>query len=313
MEMDPARIDVNVHPTKTEVKFDEERLIYNYLRVSVKHALGKYIVSPTLDFETDTNFISAHSEREQSASPNTSWDRTGYQKDASSLQKENLRSWDKIYENLTPNADTPSQKELTFESNVSSQNPTGKKEREPYQLHNQYIISHIKSGYLLIDQQLAHQRILYEKNINAFKANSLPVQKELFPTNIEFDPSRADTVRHLLPLLNKIGFEIGEFGQHGFIIHGTPSGMPQGTSINTVIEDMVFQYQENMEFQLGVEENLARSYAYVASIKKGKYLSVEEMRKIIDDLFACETPFSSPSGRKTFVTIDLEDIQRNFE
>ncbi len=323
MEMDPARIDVNVHPTKTEVKFDEERLIYNYLRVSVKHALGKYIVSPTLDFETDTNFVSAHSPQTNLGNSNTgmsdgrpksdNWTQRDYSNDASNLQKENLKSWGKIYENIgTDSTPNPIQNEITFESSASQQNTVNTKEREPYQLHNQYIISHIKSGYLLIDQHLAHQRITYEANLKAFKTNSLPVQKELFPTNVEFDASKAETVRELLPLLNQIGFEIGEFGNTGFIIHGTPSGMVQGTSITTVLEDMIYQYQDNLELQLGIEENLARSYANVASIKRGKHLSVPEMKKIIDDLFACETPFSSPSGKKTFMTVALDDIQKYF-
>lgn len=325
MEMDPARIDVNVHPTKTEVKFDEERLIYNYLRVSVKHVLGKYIVSPTLDFDTDSNFITAHSPKNfgtqdahsgmaSNRPKSDNWTNKDYSNDASNLQKENLKSWDKIYENLGANSPTtPSQKEITFESGASKKTEVNTKEREPYQLHNQYIVSHIKSGYLLIDQQLAHQRIIYEANLKAFKENSLPVQKELFPTNIEFDNLKAETVRALLPMLNKIGFEIGEFGQTGFVIHGTPSGMLQGTSITTVIEEMIDQYHDNLELQLGVEDNLARSYAKVAAIKRGKHLSVIEMKKIIDDLFACETPFSSPTGRKTFMSVALDDIKKYFE
>ncbi len=315
IEIDPAKIDVNVHPTKTEIKFDEEKLIYNYLRVSVKHALGKYIVSPTLDFDTDTNFVSSYSQSDKKTSSYSSGSSPkNYKDDATKLQRENLKSWGSIYEGLDTNTpSTPTQQEITFESDISKEKPVDTREREPYQLHNRYIISHIKSGYLLIDQQLAHQRILFEQSLNAFKENPLPVQKELFPINLEFTPQKAETVRVLLPYLNKIGFEIGEFGPYGFVIHGTPSGMPQQMNSNTQIEELIIQYQENTELQLGIEENLARSFAQIASIKKGKHLSKEEMTKIIDDLFACETPFSNPSGKKTFVTMELDELKKEFE
>lgn len=309
LDLDPAKIDVNVHPTKTEIKFDDESLIYNYIRVSVKHALGRYIVSPTLDFETDTNFIPTHS----SGVNFRSFEGMNQRKHSpSSLQKENLSSWQNIYENITPNKmESIRQEELTFESNASINSPI--QERAPYQLHNSYIISHIKSGYLIIDQQLAHQRIIYEKNLMAFSGNPLPSQKELFPISVEFEPVKAAILNQILPLLHKMGFEIGEFGKNGFVIHGTPSGMLTNTNVQNLIEEMIDQFTQNTITQTKVEESLARSYAIISSIKRGKLLSVEEMNKLIDDLFACETPFSSPNGKKTFMTIDLNDIRKYFE
>jgi DNA mismatch repair protein MutL len=309
LDLDPAKIDVNVHPTKTEIKFDDESLIYNYIRVSVKHALGRYIVSPTLDFETDTNFIPTHS----SGVNFRSFEGMNQRKHSpSSLQKENLSSWQNIYENITPNKmESIRQEELTFESNASINSPI--QERAPYQLHNSYIISHIKSGYLIIDQQLAHQRIIYEKNLMAFSGNPLPSQKELFPISVEFEPVKAAILNQILPLLHKMGFEIGEFGKNGFVIHGTPSGMLTNTNVQNLIEEMIDQFTQNTITQTKVEESLARSYAIISSIKRGKLLSVEEMTKLIDDLFACDTPFSSPNGKKTFMTIDLNDIRKYFE
>jgi DNA mismatch repair protein MutL len=311
LTMDPAKIDVNVHPTKTEVKFDEERLVYNYLRVSVKHALGRYIVSPTLDFDTDTNFVNTHSQETNKGGTNP--DLYKYRSGPSELQKENLKSWENIYDNLDTNQQSiPSQEQLVFESEANRQDQQSQ-DREPYQLHSSYIVSHIKSGYLLIDQQLAHQRIVYERNIQAFAGNPLSIQKELFPINIEFDPKKAEIVRALMPYINKIGFDVGEFGKNGFVIHGTPSGMPPSANINSILEELIQQYNQNVELQISIEENLARSYALISSIKKGKHLSKEEMKKLIDDLFACETPFSSPSGRKTFMTVDIDDIRKYFE
>jgi DNA mismatch repair protein MutL len=110
-----------------------------------------------------------------------------------------------------------------------------------------------------------------------------------------------------------MGFEIGEFGKNGFVIHGTPSGMLTNTNVQNLIEEMIDQFTQNTITQTKVEESLARSYAIISSIKRGKLLSVEEMTKLIDDLFACDTPFSSPNGKKTFMTIDLNDIRKYFE
>ena len=309
LNLDPSKIDVNVHPTKTEIKFDDERLIYNYLRVSVKHALGRYVVSPTLDFDTDTNFIQTHSTR----NTNDSFDRMRERRHSpSALQKENLNSWEQIYDNIKPNhLEQPSQEELTFESSLSSNNPS--QERPPYQLHNSYIISHIKSGYLIIDQQLAHQRIVYEQNLKALSGNPLPSQKELFPINLEFEPSKTAVLKQLIPLLKNIGFDIGEFGKNGFIIHGTPTGMTPNTNVSQLLEEIIEQFSENLEIQNKVEEGLAKSYAIASSLKKGKTLAQEEMNKLIDDLFACETPFTSPTGKKTFMTVELTDIRKYFE
>ncbi|MBK8701988.1 MAG: DNA mismatch repair endonuclease MutL [Saprospiraceae bacterium] len=311
LDLDPSTIDINVHPTKTEVKFDEEKLIYNYLRVCVKHALGKYLVAPTLDFDTDTNYL------HKAGSPMS--ERGSYHSSSSQLEKENLSHWGEIYKNLsgagTP--DKPADRQLTMESGMGAPSHgegflhySGK---DPYQLHNSFILCHVKNGFILIDQQYAHERIMYEENLKSLQGNRRPVQRELFAQTIEFDAVTATLLQSLLPKLNDLGFEVGEFGKNTFVVHGLPAGLEPGSNAIELLKQLVVSYNENLEFQLGVDVNMARSLASSACLKRGKPLSVTEMKELVDQLFACETPFTNPSGHKTFIHYDLEDIKKQFK
>jgi DNA mismatch repair protein MutL len=312
IEVDPASIDVNVHPTKTEIKFDEEKLVYNYIRVCVRHALGKYLVAPTLDFDTDANYMSNIS----SGSPKEQSDIIRFESDAARLEKENLKAWESIYQNLTPSPEIKSTStQITIDSNLGTEESINPQlsSRDPYQIHNNFIMSHVKNGFLLIDQQYAHERIMYEDNLRSLQGNNRPVQKELFPQTIEFDAATATQLQSLLPKLNNMGFEIGEFGKNTFIIHGLPAGLDASVNGVNLLKDIVSAYNENLELQLGIDVNMARSMAACACLKRGTHLSVEDMKKIIDQLFSCETPFTSPGGHKTFVKYDLEDIRKQFK
>lgn len=307
LELDPGTIDINVHPTKTEVKFDEEKLIYNYLRVCVKHSLGKYLVAPTLDFDHDTNsFHKADNkiEGERFSAGN-------------SLEAANLSHWQEIYKGMEKNAGQRNEiRQTTIESGMGENqensflNYGGK---DPYQIHNAYVLCHMKNGFILLDQQAAHERILYEENLRSLQGNKRAVQRELFAQHAEFDAGTATLISSLLPKLNDLGFEVGEFGKNTFIIHGLPAGLEAGTNAVELLKTTVVNYQANMEFQLGTDANMARSLAASACMKKGKPLSVTEMKTLIDKLFACETPFTSPSGQKTFIHYDLDDIKKQFK
>jgi DNA mismatch repair protein MutL len=311
LEVDPASIDINVHPTKTEIKFDEERLIYNYIRVAVKHALGKYIMSPSLDFETDTNFVSKHSSGNV---VHHHYQAQGDQK-SSLLKKENIKSWENVFKDHKSSTND----EHTFSSSISTQqagyelslfNSVGSK--DPYQIHNTYIVSPIKSGFLLIDQQYAHERILFEEFLHAITSQPRPVQKELFAETVDFTPASASLIKELLPKINNMGFEIAEFGSNTFIIHGLPVGLEPGTNPKALLEKLLIQYKDNTELQMGIDQNLARSLAVSASVKRGQMLNVMEMKQIIDKLFACDTPFHTPTGHKCFIEFNIEDLKKKF-
>lgn len=316
MEVNPSTIDINVHPTKTEIKFDEEKLIYNYIRVSIKHALGKYLIAPTLDFDTDTNYFNSvqGGRKEEDVLPSS----INYKKNVSEtekLEKENLNSWEEIYKSISP---VKEKNEETIESEIKVDGIFQKSGfsmfiREPYQIHNSYILSHVKNGFMLIDQQYAHERILYEENLRSLQGNNRSVQRELFAQTIEYDGARSTLLQSLLPKLNVLGFEIGEFGKNTFVIHGIPAGLESSTNSIELLNDIIDNYNDNMEFQLGIDLNIARSFAQAAALKRGKPVSVEDLRKIIDQLFACESPFTSPGGHKTFIQYTMDDIKKQFK
>lgn len=313
LDVDPATIDINVHPTKTEIKFDEERLIYNVVRVSVKHALGKYLVAPTLDFETDVNYFTQQRNVTSNASQFNFQSRVN---DVNNLEQENLKSWNEIYKGLGQTSGTQETSSVVIQSEITlpqDGNELNIISKEPYQLHNSYILCHIKNGLMLIDQYYATERIIFEENLKTLKGQPRSIQRELFAQTLEVDASTFELLISLIPQLSQMGFDIGEFGKNTFVIHGIPSDMDSSTNSVVLVNQIIETFKRNMEFQLGIEANIARSYASCAAIRKGKSLGIEEMKEIIDKLFACETPYLSPGGYKTFIKYGLDDIQKQFK
>ena len=317
LDIPPDRIDINIHPTKQEIKFEEERLIYNYLRVSVKQALGKFSVIPTLDFDKDDAY-------DQLISKNKNTGDFGMG-DWSVMRNPGREQgeWQQIFEGLSDHTD-PFEQETArsmdlFESNrLDPPDDMAKKSDEfngmaaPYQLHLSYIICPIKSGFILIDQKNAHERILYEKYLRILDEQPGISQQELFPRTITLNPEKSDLLSSLIPQLNTLGFVVEPFGKNSFIVRGIPGNIPENGDIEEMIGQLIDTYSSNIEFQLGINENLARSFAVSSSLKRNKSLSVEEMQNLVDELFACENPYTNPVGKKCFVTFDLASIRRNF-
>ncbi len=329
LEVDPASIDINVHPTKQEIKFEDERLVYNYLKVAVRHALGQYSITPTLDFERDVNFGSSRAgfadQGQGSAErPATISNIPPFP----NKHKASREEWQQLYEGLDAfdqSASPPQETDaspansLTIESNWSEGNllddKTGSssdEQKEPCQIHGTYIVSQIKSGFLLIDQQAAHERVLYERYLGSLEGQGAISQQELFPKNINLSPADALLLQGMLPEINKLGFDIQEFGKNSFVLHGRPGSLPAGQDEQLIIEQLIELYRQNMELNTNSNENIARSLAVSAAIKRGQPMSPIEMRALIDQLFACSMPFQSPSGRKCFMTYELDDLEKQF-
>lgn len=354
MQMDPARIDINVHPTKQEVKFDDERLVYNYLRVAVRHALGRHNVMPTLDFEQEPSFSApqnlglpfsmapqADFEQELSQEPIRTVGRPeGFSsgpRPASGQQgreQSNLKNWQKLFEDMEEMGEKPTtgqaapatpgndeEGSFTIASSGWSASPNelddtaqlfSKQQKPPYQLHATYIVSHIKSGFVLVDQQAAHERILFERYLEVLENRQAFTQKELFPKTLNLPPADAAILREILHNINLLGFDIQEFGKDTFILHGIPADLPPGQDEVKIVEMLLDQYKNNLDLSLNARENLARSMARSASVRHGQTLSVQEMQALLDQLFACAMPFKSPSGRHCFLTYDLEELAERF-
>jgi DNA mismatch repair protein MutL len=182
-----------------------------------------------------------------------------------------------------------------------------------YQLHNKYILTHIKTGFMVIDQQGAHERILYERILDQFEKHKSATQQELFPKTIELNPSDFVLVKELQPEIQAMGFDIREFGKNVYVIHGVPADTTNYDSA-VLLEGLIENYKQNLlELKSDKRENLARSMARNMSIKSGKPLSQEEMNNLIDELFACKMPYSTANGKPTITTFSTDDLDKRFK
>lgn len=329
LEIDPARIDINVHPQKYEVKFEDEKLLYTFVNLGVKHALGAYSVSPSLDFNqeqhldsigafTNNNFTGSsilsqtpeqHREAKKFAPPSNF---KSYDSTPQNWQQLHKTSQGNISQpNATPPNFSPTENasEITFRSSQAAD----KSVVQPHQLHRHYIVSQIKSGIILIDQQAAHERILYERYLRLLKNNRSTSQKQLFPQAIQFSPADAALLREILVEINNLGFEVQEFGENSFVVHAFPADVFNGNE-QQVLEELLEQYKNQMQVtKFTKREKLAQALAISSSIKVGKLLSIEEMKNIIDELFACENPYHAPNGRNAIITFSLDELAKKFE
>lgn len=333
IEIDPAHIDINVHPTKQEIKFEDEKLVYNYLKVTVRHALGQHHIMPTLDFEQETSFSSARISPPIRRDAEGGRPRTekgahgGGAASPSELQRRNLENWEKLYrepeeeidKDLFPGEENAEPTPITIESSFSgetamddAQGSFSKPQKEPYQIHGSYIVSHIKSGFLLIDQQAAHERILYERYLNILNQQAVSSQQQLFPKTVELAPAEAAVLKEIIDQINLLGFDIQHFGANTFVVNGVPAELVGKKDEAKIIENLLHQYQSNLELKLDAAENIARSMARSAAIKRGQLLEAREMQALIDQLFACSMPFKSPGGRNCFVNFELDELDKQF-
>lgn len=317
LEIDPARIDVNVHPSKHEIKFLDERIIYQYLRVAARHALGQYN-APSLDFnQPDKGVVHTIST-------------SGYPGQAASSQKINTvhysesavpQDWRKIYESLkTTPPDQPQiiSSNLDQEFNASENIEDGKtpdqaSNKAPYQIHQSYIISPIASGFLLIDQEAAHLRVLYNQCLQQLSKRAAPSQRSLFPTTLQFSGSDHAVLTELLPDLKALGFDLEPFGKNAFIIHGQPMDWKESHSIQEFIDSLLRHHLEESDQKSNYRDGLARHYARYQSIKTGQTLKTEEMQHLIDQLFACEDHAWNPFGGRCYITYGMAEVKKRFK
>jgi len=329
MEIDPSKIDINIHPTKQEIKFEDERFIYNMIRVVTKHALGAHNITPTLNFQQEPSFNTAPSAANNqgaeesmtfiSSASAASSEGPYSPPQTSERERSNLQNWESLYGDIQNQGSGASQDGVTRIESKANQSDESQSElsdlgssKQPYQIHGSYIITQIKSGFLIIDQQLAHERILFERFLNRTSDDIEGIQKEFFPHKMQFSKADAELLRDILPEVKSAGFDIEEFGGDTFILHGQPATFLHVDDRESIIENLLNQFKQNVDYKTNVKENVARVLAVKGAIKKGNTLSEVEMQDIIDKLFACSTPFTSPSGRPCFITMDLEDLQKRF-
>lgn len=330
LNVPPSTIDINIHPTKTEIKFEDEKSIYAILRSSIRQSIGKFHIAPTLDFDQEVVFNLPYSYRNEEVKipeikvnsdfnpfhsdnnkkepiKNNNYNQ-GYGS-KSALNKINLSNWENLYDNKNE-GDFNHQTEST-QQRIESEGFEQSVSKLKYQLHQAYILTNVKSGLMLVDQNRAHERILYERFLNCLADHKGSSQQSLFPQTLSFPAADFELIKELLPELHALGFDINEFGKNTFVINGSPVGV-QESEANELLESIIEDYKNHHEIKLDKNEKLARSMARKLAIKQGKTLSEKEIENLIDELFACETPFVSPSGKPTVITLTLNDLEQKF-
>lgn len=333
LELAPSAFDVNIHPTKTEVKFEDERLVYAILRSTIRKSLGQYNIAPTLDFEQEMSLKDIPLKPENGIvqqpgihvnpeyNPFTTGSKTTENKNGWLRMEQHVPAdWQQLFNAHTANAQQEQQEQLTEEEQPVQQvmhASWSEEESKPaskgcYQLHNRYVLTHIKSGLLIIDQQRAHERILYERYLQSMSQQKALCQQKLFPETVEFAPSDALLLMEVLEAVNGLGFDLRLFGKNTFVVHGMPTGT-EDTDPKKLIEGMLHTYKENaQEIESGIPDNLARALARQAAIRPGKVLSDSEMRGLVDELFACSQPYAAPDGKPTVITYSIDDLDKRF-
>lgn len=308
IDIDPARIDINVHPTKTEIKYEDDKSIYAIIRSAVKRSLGQYNITPSLDFDQDGNFTQLIQPKAlDEITPPT----VNFNPDFNPFKTPNkAQDWSQLYE-VTQRVDS---RQLDMEESL------GVEEQEEqatpnklFQLHRTFILSQIHSGFMLIDQQAAHERILYEQFLAQLESRQGMSQQSLFPQTIELDPGDAALLQELLPDIQSLGFKLREFGRHTFLVEGIPADLGTGVREKDIIEGLLEDLKnKQVKNTLDRREQLARSLARSASIKAGTELSPMEMAELIDRLFACESANISIQGKPVILTFTNQELFARF-
>ena len=307
--LDPQTIDINIHPTKTEVKFEDEQSLYAILRSCVKHSLGMFNVAPTLDFERDPNLDTPYRQVNQSAgTPQLEVDSSFNpfkNPDARRFSKPNESSWESLYVEVESQRVSSS---LGNELNATPDYDTVK----VFQLMNRYIVSSIGSALLLIDQQRAHERILYEQFLKTITQKKTASQQLLFPYKLELNPTQQAFLSDLEEVLVEAGFIFQRDSNTTIIIKGIPSSSSE-KEIPNIFENLFNSLESDLPADsFSQSDVLSKSLAKTLSIKRGVSMKPEEQQRLLDDLFACKETQVSPFNRQIFVTLTQEELDKKF-
>jgi DNA mismatch repair protein MutL len=305
-------IDINIHPTKTEIKFDDEKAIYAILRATVKHSLGQYSIAPVLDFNRDSNLDTPYDFSKKTSTPSmpkiivdptfNPFEKETKRPTSHYIPKRETTSWESLY---VETQEVETQEELFHEQPNVSSNKT-------FQIQKKYLLSSIKSGMVLIHQSLAHQRVLYEEILGKVNEQEVNSQQLLFPITISFSSAEIETIYTLKSDLESIGFDFDEFTRESVTIKGTPTSISE-SKVTDILEELL----ENVNLDVPESEYhpfdmMAKSLAKSLSVKTGTYLSQKEQETLVNDLFSCKEPSLSPDGRATFKTLTLQEIDQLF-
>ena len=318
LEIDPQKVDINIHPTKTEIKFEDEKSIYAILKSSVQRSLGRYNISPTLDFEQEASFHVPLQLDRPIVPPTIKVDptfnpfqpRTEGTKPkqvALNLSNKNNWAWEKLYEGF--------EKKEQVEEAVSKEHQAIATPPEIahsfYQIQNAFILCSMKGGLLIIDQQGAHERIQFERFASMLKNHTGVSQQLLFPLTLEYNAYESSLLQEMMEALHALGIDIQPFGNNTYVIQGVAPYI-QETNLKDLMDNLIQEFANSNSLD---DRNipLAKALAKKTAIKKGQSLKQEEMESLVNELFACENSSINTSGKPTYYKIGLDEIERKFQ
>ena len=337
LTVDPKSIDINIHPTKTEIKFDDEHTLYAILRAAVKHSLGQFNIAPVLDFDRDRNLDTPYDfENKRASTPTVEVDRSfnPFQEErqsrssgsssssssfSSNYKKEPASQWESLYVGLESKGTKTENNfsEVQFESQPENTSlfDDGKQvetKQRTYQFHNKYIISTIKSGMMILDQHRAHQRVLYEGLLKHLTVKESVSQQLLFPLSLEFSSTEMEILQNLKEDLEHTGFIFTSFTEVGIEITGVPINVPE-SEVSIILEQLISDVEQEVpDSHFSATDLLAKSMAKSLAIKTGQSLSRLEQEHLVNSLFACKEPTVSPTNKVTFITMSVDDFDKKF-
>ena len=325
-DIDPNHIDINIHPTKTEIKFEDERAIWQILHASVREALGKFNIIPSIDFNTEGIIDIPMSGKRKDIHPPTvdvDWsfnpfdspkktDIADRSKDITRTQ--DMEHWEKLYESsrMAPTHSVSKNDSAPTGPETAVKHSTGMY-TQLLQIKLKYILVPVKSGLMVIDQKRAHERILFEEFLVNKEAVHTGSQKHLFPKTVELQQADSILLSEILEDLNQIGFDIKDLGNGQYIINGYPEGMESDDPVEMIDRILEAFKISQSDPKISHHEHIAASLAQAMAIPYGRSLNLEEMHDLVDRLFASKHPNYSPSGKKVLILLPADDFEKKFD
>lgn len=327
LDVDPSSIDINIHPTKTEVKFDDENTLYAILRSTIKHSLGQFNVAPVLDFDHDPNLDTPYSYKEKGVvlpkvtvdSTFNPFQETSAKKNAgSSFHKQSTKGWEDLYEGLGKQNDHNEFSSLIIESEGEEQGTLYSGEgvdehlASTFQLRRKYVVSTVKSGMLVIHQNRAHERILFEKFLGEITVKEGVSQQLLFPLELTFNKQELEVLKEIKESLTNIGFAFQSLEDETVKVTGVPMMVPE-SGIGTVLDRLIADYMDGYaDGSISQAEMLAKALSRNLAVRTGDVLNQESQLTLVNNLFACKEPTLSPFQKITYSIISEGDIDKKF-
>ena len=311
IDIDPKEIDINIHPTKTEVNFQDVKLVYAILHSAVRKAIGQNNLSPMLDFDItpDLGIDFGEASRMDRAviEPKIDYNPSFNPFKTQPQTRHSSGNWRIMYEDNNDTVSSNINKISNFDEVGTA---VAVENKNLYiQLQQSYIVTTMKSGLLVVDQHLAHMRILYEKYLREMENSIEASQQELFPQHISLNPNDVSLLKEIMPDLEKIGFRIQQMSNSAFVINGTPADSKNNDAV-ALLEKILDMYKTNLvDLKLEKKLNLARSLASQLAIKSGQSLSPIEMQDLIDRLFGCAVSEVSPDGKKIYTILNVNELK----